>query len=423
MTDAKTPQTDDDLDLSAFDAPEDDFDSTVDAADAEIDDADFQDVEDDADVFGEVPVPEAAPKKGVNWFNIGVAVVAVVVAGGLIWSKLGPQLMQGAGLGGSASVSMSAPAQSADPVLSGGASAAAAQAALAAPASVPGQGGGLLDAPDQFSSVGQMPAPAPVDTADQAPVNDPFAALGEAPQSVAPAQTSAPVAVADVPMPSPISGGAPEPEVTPAPVSDAAPQPQDAAAPAAIEAAPLEAVSAVSQPVAAAVPADNADDLKARMAALEQKFEALDAKVSVIPTAPADDARLSAIQKTLDRLESRLDTMSSGAPARAEKSPDVVVTPKAASVSKPKARKTASSKTASTKWDEAYVPPVRAAVASTAAPWQLRGAKTGYAVIAKGDDLREVHMGDNVPGLGLITGIAQVGGRWVVQGTNGRVTQ
>lgn len=57
--------------------------------------------------------------------------------------------------------------------------------------------------------------------------------------------------------------------------------------------------------------------------------------------------------------------------------------------------------------------------------WTLRSAGPGRAVISPqdGSDMRQVEIGDNVPGLGRIRSISVENGRWVVRGENGSVLQ
>ncbi|NBX67193.1 MAG: hypothetical protein EBQ96_09380 [Proteobacteria bacterium] len=431
---AQDQHNNDEADLEGFESPEEDFDqgSDPDAVQADADDADFQDVSDDidTDVFGEEQPSDQPVKKKTNWFNIGVAVVAVAVAGGLIWTKLGPQIM-GGGDTVSPVAGASAPANPvATPVTKAG-SEAAAQAAIGGGATAPA-GAGLLDNPDQFANLNQAPqpdAPAPVLPSG----NDPFAALGD-------------VQAAPLPMPAPISG-------TPVAVDASSSKPQ---AQAAVEAAPAASKSLAAvetmQPQAAAMPvatanttsgleAGDTEALKAQVSTLEQKLEALDSKITAAveqmgtgaasAPAPVDDARLSSIQSSLERLEARLDDLSSkreAAPRSVSMSDDVTPAPKKTSKKSTKTKGSSPSRSQS-QWDQPYTPPTPQSVmaqpvaSNNSTGWELRGAQTGRAVIARGSDLREVSVGESVPGLGEITGVANMGGRWVVQGTQGRLSQ
>ncbi len=69
---------------------------------------------------------------------------------------------------------------------------------------------------------------------------------------------------------------------------------------------------------------------------------------------------------------------------------------------------------------------IRKAVAKKATnSWELRSAKSGSAMIArKGDsEMQVIKIGDSVSGLGRITNISDESGRWIVQGTSGRLMQ
>lgn len=74
--------------------------------------------------------------------------------------------------------------------------------------------------------------------------------------------------------------------------------------------------------------------------------------------------------------------------------------------------------------------PARVTATPPAAPvhsveWVLRAAQPGMATLSqKGSgDMRQVEVGDTIPGLGKIESIAVESGKWVVQGSKGRVTQ
>jgi len=441
-----TNTTDEDLDgfepmESAFDdAPETDADG-----DDHVDDADFQDISDDidADVFGEgQPADEAPKKKGVNWFNIGVAGVAVLVAGGLIFMKLAPSLLGG---GGNAETPAAVAGPDAVPANTDTGANAAAQQALQ-PQTQAVTGPGLLNNPDQYATLNQVPAGS-VTEAKATPASDPFASLGGTPALVAPAATpeQAPTS-AIVPMPTPISGSGDAAPDTSAITKDASTTtPVTTPVGTNTGAAVLD-----TAPVVGSVPAAGSNnattaELKAQVSALQQKFEDLDSKVSSAvekigsatgSATPVDDARLSTIQTTLERLETRLDDLSSKRATTAVSAPRAATYDDAGPVIVRKAPVKKASRTNSTgnsKWDEPYAAGARPAAmtegskttspATGAGGWELRGAQNGRAIIAKAGDMREVGVGDNVPGLGEVMGIATMNGRWVVQGSKGRVSQ
>lgn len=110
-------------------------------------------------------------------------------------------------------------------------------------------------------------------------------------------------------------------------------------------------------------------------------------------------ARLDTLQASLDDLETRIE--------KVEKAP--VQTAKASSA----ARSSSSA---------------RASAASPAAPrtqWVLKSAQPGKAMVSKKgeSDMVDVAIGETLAGLGRITGIYMQDGQWIVQGTNGRITQ
>jgi|GEM_PF-3362080 len=138
--------------------------------------------------------------------------------------------------------------------------------------------------------------------------------------------------------------------------------------------------------------------------------------------------QLNQLQKTLSRLENRIDAMESKskvmvAPTPApvvtitetpkpkiiieEKAPDVLLpTPEPTkTVTRPKRR------------EPAYVPPKMT--------YELRGASNGQAVIAQRgtQNLQTVNVGSVVRGLGTIRSIALENGQWVIRGTSGTVRQ
>ncbi len=63
--------------------------------------------------------------------------------------------------------------------------------------------------------------------------------------------------------------------------------------------------------------------------------------------------------------------------------------------------------------------------ASAPASWRLRSAQPGKAVVSpkNSDDMRTVEVGDSLSGIGRVQSVAQVNGRWVVQGSHGSITQ
>lgn len=486
------PTFDQDEELQDFGTPDDmqDFsdysDDTLAEDDVQANDAEFYDLDglDDADVFEDTnAVPAAASKKKPNWFNIGVAGVAILVAGGLILSKLLPSM--GAGHSGNTMV-VSQPAVQQE----GQSSEVSVQAALA-PLQVDAiPMGGLLDNPDAFSNLAQS-AMAP-DNVKPDVDNDPFAALS-GPIHDAPVSDTQVGDVSDgLPMPSPISSEAEEvvisgalPAVN-APVQDdfwsgfdssvvttpvtpvnpdvadvavAAPvaqvqavqpaqsaQPTQPAQPVAVAIAPVVntapvAAKTTAAEVSAPVVAPVDSNLRAEVVTLNERLNSLESKIDSALSAAAkiqtqsvqttqavagEGVDLKRIESAISRLESRIDELGQAprqnnvqvsVPARVAEEPSK--TTKAASA--PKVTKASTPKATSRQKaeDAPYKPKAQAA-----SSWRLRGAQPGLAIIAQENgNVREVRAGDFVPGLGEITGVAQMNGKWVVQGTQGRISQ
>ncbi len=458
MSDRNTPPAPDE-ELDSFDTFSDDLDQndglddvTVDdarldarLADDSIDDADFQDISDDvdADVFGEGE-PAPAPAKKTNWFNIGVAGIAVLVAGVLIWTKIGPQIMSD----GSAPENTQQAASGANTQDS---NTAAQQAIQPAGAGASVNGGGVLDNPDQYAALGTA---MPAGNTGGTPVasEDPFANISAEPTANGQGEVPMPAPISAVPMP---GTGLPQPTApkgatttrTAGTLPDGtAAQPATNAQPELVQPEIVQAGTPVLTDVTATATGDAVGNagLETKVLTLESRLDAMDAKLNQAVEkmqAPVDDTRLSAIQTSLERLESRLDTMNASAPAQRsaprasvrEASDDVITgdgTPAPVKKRSGTAKKASKPKSTSSHWDQPYAPQggssgsLRNASASSGnGGWELRGAQPGRAIIARGGDIREVAVGDNVPGLGEVTGVASMNGNWVVQGTGGRVSQ
>lgn len=432
----RNDQNDVDADLEGFESLESEFDDAG-QDDASLsgdsaEDADYQDITDEVDteVFGEAPPSDAKPKSRINWFNIGVVVVAIAGAGGLIWSKMGA----GSGAGGDpAAVASQDSAEMAEATQEN--STAAVQAAVQPDSAAVQTASGLLDNPDKLATFNQTTSFNPKDEINQPKPADPFAGLEQMPAQAQP-ETA-------VPMPAPISG-APQPQqaaTTPVAAPELAAMAEPA--PAAEPTPQIVQPNPVADTPAPQLETSNADAtaadpaLKAQVSALEARLNAIDEKLSSGATtlaAPVDDTRLSSIQSSLERLEARLDAISTTKPApvaREASAPSYEAPAAEQPVRRSTKKTTAKAKpkptTSPSKWDQPYKPSAGTTQASASSAgssgWELRGAQTGRAIIAKGGDMREVGVGEVVPGLGEVTGIATVGGRWVVQGTQGRISQ
>lgn len=180
---------------------------------------------------------------------------------------------------------------------------------------------------------------------------------------------------------------------------------------------------------------------------------------SVTTEAPADSAEIDRLNKKmellfarLDQVESKLDNSgSAGGASNAEvrelRNTVKELERKVASLSaKSKSAPKASSKQTS---KPVYAPPpissgVRpgpSTVSKSVQPktstvsaatktnmnhkWTLRAAQNGNAMVSLSghNEIRDVKIGDRLAGLGRITSIGRVEGKWVVQGTQGHITQ
>jgi len=416
-----------DEEFAGFENLDDTFEDPAALLDDDTLDADFQDVDDAAleDVFEEEQAPTAKPKKKVNWFNIIIALVAVLGAGGLIMVKLAPQI-----LGHGDSMQQMPPAEMAavDTNTNPANAQAAAQAALMP---VPGDNkpvnGDMLNNPDGYAQLAQNSTPAPASV--PAKGSDPFAAVDNAAANPAPAANTGGVTMPDLPMPAPITSE-PAPAASVAPVAQMPASAVVPAAPVAVETAPI---ALATDTAAVSALKGQVDNLSGRMDTIETKLDAALSAASKAQTASApagDDPRFEAIQSTLARLESRLDDMATSTKTRVAQAVRDVTnddeTP--APVVHKTTRKSASrAKKSTSAWDGAYKSTASATPVSAGSGndgWTLRGAQPGQALLGgKDGDIRQVGVGDTVPGLGQITGIASLNGRWVVQGTQGRVAQ
>lgn len=137
-------------------------------------------------------------------------------------------------------------------------------------------------------------------------------------------------------------------------------------------------------------------------------------------SAPANDADISSLQKTIEQLEKRIDAMAKAQSNASVAKPEIKVEPATkapATTTRPQS-------------DAAYKPVPKETARPAVAPqvatnWTLRGASIGEAYLAdkNSSDVRTVKIGDTLNGLGRIHSIAVENGKWVVRGTNGSVSQ
>lgn len=154
--------------------------------------------------------------------------------------------------------------------------------------------------------------------------------------------------------------------------------------------------------------------------------------------AAVDSKEMAALNKKLDLLFARLDHIenkvdsmdgSGSASGEIDEIKDAIgsLEKKVSKLSTSKPKYTPSkpkNTSSSTKSSSASKAPDKVATA-VSAQWSLRAAQPGSAMVSrKGQsEIRDVSVGDNLDGIGKITNISLVNGRWVIQGTKGQVTQ
>lgn len=177
----------------------------------------------------------------------------------------------------------------------------------------------------------------------------------------------------------------------------------------AVAAVPAPAVSApVTAPSSEII--SKIDLVLARLDQLEGDVKMLKAREEPVSAATIDGlkASLAALEKKVNAAEKARPSATKPAPEEGESrppKPQILGASPAPAESKP----AASPKTAP----------------KAAIQWVLKGAQPGRAMVSRPgeSEMRNVAVGDTLPGIGRITGISYQDGRWLVQGTEGRITQ
>lgn len=304
------------------------------------------------------------------------------------------------------------------------------------PGQIPAQAPGMTD--PQNAQAGQPPLVAP------APVSDPAAPIPDQgfmnnpnilPQAAAPTPNVAdqPIQNPAAPLPAPapvptdvpatpsqenVAQGplAPLPQFpTPAPADPAAvnaiPQAQDVMkapdAPAAIADAPVAPMSPTPPAPVDPMMGQKLNEAMQRIATLEAELKS----AREASTAPSDEVVV--LQQKVADLQAQLREKTRDAtPSRKEASPEA-----------PKKKRSDTRKTTTRKkesdMDRAWSPP------RVTTQWDLRAASDGQAVVTRkgGGAFTQVRVGDTLEGVGRVTAITQKGGLWVIEGTQGRVSQ
>jgi hypothetical protein len=127
------------------------------------------------------------------------------------------------------------------------------------------------------------------------------------------------------------------------------------------------------------------------------------------------DSVLDEMQKNSSSMEARLEALEKEPSIKAEIATKASPSVKTQAIATPKPPVSAKPRKVSPK------KPVKAA----SVRWVLKSAQPGHAVIANAatGDMLSVEIGSVITGLGRVTSVSNETGRWVVQGTSGRVTQ
>jgi hypothetical protein len=152
-----------------------------------------------------------------------------------------------------------------------------------------------------------------------------------------------------------------------------------------------------------------------KMQELEQRIADMEQTLSGLKSNLASKDDLASIKSSLDSLESALATRALAPP------PSRILKPKQETSIRTDVQKTAKSTAPKTAASRAAWSP-RVAGQS----WVLKSAKPGTAWIAErgSNEMKTVVIGDNVSGIGRVTSISQdSSGRWVVNGTQGKINQ
>ena len=338
---------------------------------------------------------------------------------------------------------------------------------------VPMDGGMPMDPAMDPNAVGIVPPPAPgmpdavMGDGGVMPPADPMMAGqpmdGGMPPADPMAGLGAPIDPAAQPMvdgnmPTPIDAGMPPVDAT-APQPDVAGIVQPPAQPVVEAPAPApvtETVVTAPTPVPAAPAVDPAvaQEMRSKIETLEKRLADMDRELANLrkqqsETQPAAASNSEVTAADLKALERRIDAIATKAASAAAvpapvrtAAPTPVVAPKPAPAPTPEIRNTTmvapATSTVRTAVGTATGEPVISATpprAPAAAPvptsgkvtqWQLRSAQPGRATLSQqgSQEMRNVGVGDEVPGLGRILSIAQgADGRWVVRGSMGSAAQ
>jgi intracellular multiplication protein IcmG len=207
----------------------------------------------------------------------------------------------------------------------------------------------------------------------------------------------------------------------------AAPSPTAPVSAAVVPVAPAPVSVAPSQAIN--TPDPRIDMLASRVDSLQKALDQANQQLGQMTSALAASSNANAapaplpkdLQDRLDRIEQRIATLGAGPTPLAQAS---VVTPQAA----PEATPVHKHSTAAKHKAPHVVAHKKGAPATqktaSAGKWVLRAASPGHAWVSQGltsHNLKEIHVGDSISGIGKITAIAAQGDQWVVRGTKGTI--
>jgi intracellular multiplication protein IcmG len=263
----------------------------------------------------------------------------------------------------------------------------------------------------QFSGPSSSPPPAA-----------PMAAMAPIPVAPAAAPAAPVAAVSSVP----VSTVAAKTAATPAQVAPALAQPTAVAAPVATY-APV-AQQLVQQQAASNAAEDQRistlttriDDLQK---ALDQATQQLGQVTNMVAsTAGGTSPGSKDLQDRLDRLELQIAQMNHPAPVLT--TPATLATETPVTASAPRPVRSFAVHHAAPRTHKVKTLVIEKPLAPASDQWVLRAAAPGQAWVANSStsrDLKALHVGDTLPGIGRVTAIKEQDGAWSVQGTKGSI--
>lgn len=385
-------------------------------------DEDF--VSDDKDIG--LDGDERPAKKKPDLFTLGVyGAVGLCVIGAVVW-QLGL-------FGGNSSQPYSPTNADSRQVVIPGTEAAAALGADGTPEAPPSDPFNVMGTPEQAPAIAGQPDAAlteamnPSEVQPVAPATLPQDGLVTGVMNAADNAPLQNAPVANAPAPSPdtqVGDTVPLPAPVPADTTTNSVMQAAPATPPMIE-TPVEAP--LAPPTQTTENANTSADTTA-LAAIMTRLDAIEKRLDSAPS-PAITQELQVLKQTVSELK---DNTSS--PSASSSDEEATPAPKKAPAKKKTTRKkstTTAKKASTSEWDKPYnggaalqgqsLGSVPSGVSSS---YTLRAAQPDMAWVSSNDgELKQVRVGDSLPGLGTVTGISQSNGQWSVSTSGGRVSQ